>query len=118
MDLIRTNLDDLDSRISATAGEGSIKGWINFNGLGTISIRDSLNVTSITDNGTGEYTITWDVDFLNTNYAISGAAVSAFVNLSAPFTINVGSVDICVRNGSDNAVEDSEYVSVLAIGDQ
>ena len=39
------------------------KGWINFNGIGTIAIRDSFNVASITDNGAGDYTITWDTDF-------------------------------------------------------
>ena len=33
------------------------KSWINFNGSGTIAIRDSFNVSSITDNGTGDYTV-------------------------------------------------------------
>lgn len=45
------------------------KGWVNFNGDGTLSVRDDYNVSSVTDNGTGNYTINWDTDFSNANYA-------------------------------------------------
>ena len=38
--------------------QGRAKAWINFNGTGTIAIRDSFNVSSITDNGTGDTTVT------------------------------------------------------------
>jgi hypothetical protein len=48
---------------------GSAKAWINFNGSGTIAIRDSINITSITDNGTGDYDITIANDMANANYA-------------------------------------------------
>lgn len=44
------------------------KAWVNFNGTGTISIRDSFNVSSITDNGTGDYTINFITPFTNTDY--------------------------------------------------
>jgi len=37
--------------------EGSAKEWINLNGTGTIAVRDSFNVASITDNGTGIYRV-------------------------------------------------------------
>lgn len=43
--------------------------WVNFNGTGTVAIRDSKNVSSITDIGTGDYTINFSSAFLNTNYA-------------------------------------------------
>lgn len=46
-----------------------VKGWINFNGTGTIEIRDSYNVSSIVDNTTGDYTVNWDRDFANADYA-------------------------------------------------
>ena len=36
---------------------GSAKTWVNFNGSGTIAIRTSFNVSSLTDNGTGDYTV-------------------------------------------------------------
>ena len=46
------------------------KAWVNFNGTGTVAIRDSYNVTSITDNGPGNYTINLTNAMANTNYAI------------------------------------------------
>ena len=48
---------------------GTAKAWINFNGTGTIAIQDSFNVTSITDNGIGNYTVTFATDFANDDYA-------------------------------------------------
>ena len=48
---------------------GSAKAWINFNGSGTVAIRDSFNFTSLTDNGTGDYTQTFTSAFSNNDYA-------------------------------------------------
>jgi hypothetical protein len=45
------------------------KAWVNFNGAGTVAIRDSFNVSSITDNGTGVYTINYSTTMSNSNYA-------------------------------------------------
>jgi hypothetical protein len=45
------------------------KAWVNFNGTGTISIRNDFNVSSITDNGVGDYTINFSTPFTNTSYA-------------------------------------------------
>ena len=47
---------------------GSAKAWVNFNGTGTVAIRDSLNVGSITDNGTGDYTLSYSSSMANTSY--------------------------------------------------
>lgn len=44
------------------------KVWVNFNGTGTVAIRDSFNVTSITDGGTGIYTVTFTNAMGNVNY--------------------------------------------------
>jgi hypothetical protein len=48
---------------------GIAKAWINFNGTGTIAIRSSFNVSSITDNGTGVYTVTFTTAMPNANYS-------------------------------------------------
>jgi hypothetical protein len=56
--------------------QGLKKVWINFNGSGTIATRDSFNVTSITDDTTGRYTVTIANDMSNTNY--SGIAGGCF----------------------------------------
>ena len=48
---------------------GVAAAWVNFNGTGTIAARDSQNVSSLTDNGTGDYTITVANTFDNTGYS-------------------------------------------------
>lgn len=56
--------DNFDS-----AGGNAVKAWVNFNGTGTVAIRDSFNVSSITDNGTGSYTINLTNALTDTNFA-------------------------------------------------
>ena len=46
------------------------KAWVNFKGTGTVAIRASGNVTSITDNGTGDYTVTFTTAMTDANYAV------------------------------------------------
>ena len=46
------------------------KAWVNFNGTGVVAIRDSFNVSSITDNGTGDYTVNYTVNMSTTNNAV------------------------------------------------
>ena len=48
------------------------KAWVNFDGTGTVSIRDSHNVSSITDNGTGNYYINFSNSLASTNYSSMG----------------------------------------------
>jgi hypothetical protein len=43
--------------------------WVNFNGTGTVAIRSSYNVSSITDNGTGDYTVNFATALSDANYA-------------------------------------------------
>jgi hypothetical protein len=53
---------------------------VNFNGTGTVAIRASGNVTSITDNGTGDYTVNFTTAMTDANYAYAfsgGGAVSS-----------------------------------------
>jgi hypothetical protein len=53
------------------SARGIAKAWVNFNGTGTIAARDSENVSSLTDNGTGDYTANIGNDFAAADYAIS-----------------------------------------------
>jgi hypothetical protein len=50
------------------------RAWVNFNGTGTPAIRASFNVSSITDNGTGDYTINFTTAFADANYTITGSS--------------------------------------------
>lgn len=95
-----------------------VKGWIHFDGTGTISISDSYNVSSIVDNATGDYTINWDTDFLNADYSCVGAQ-SGVSNGDTGVTILTyasGSVD--VRTYQNSTLADDDDISVIAIGDQ
>lgn len=47
------------------------KAWVSFNGVGTVGIRGSGNVSSITDNGVADYTINFNYAFSDANYAVS-----------------------------------------------
>lgn len=53
---------------------GIATAWVNFNGTGTVAIRSSFNVTSITDNGTGDYTVNFTTAMANANYALACSA--------------------------------------------
>ena len=55
--------------------QGLAKSWINFNGTGTIAARDSFNVTSITDDATGNYRVTIANDMASVGYSISGTSM-------------------------------------------
>jgi hypothetical protein len=60
---------------SVTAGSEDYylaRAWVNFNGTGTIAIRDDGNVSSITDNGTGDTTITFSNSIVDANYVTAG----------------------------------------------
>ena len=52
------------------------KAWINFNGSGTVAIRASYNVSSITDNGTGDFTTNFANNLPSGNYVFSGSGAS------------------------------------------
>jgi hypothetical protein len=61
----------------AAIANGIAKAWVNFNGTGTVSIRASFNVSSITDNGTGLYTINFTTALADANYsAVFGGGVT------------------------------------------
>jgi hypothetical protein len=55
--------------VSGTAPLYMCRAWVNFNGTGTVAIRASGNVTSITDNGTGNYTVNFTTALSDTNYS-------------------------------------------------
>lgn len=66
----------------STVVDGSAKAWVNFNGTGTVAIRGSFNVSSITDNGTGDYTINLTTALADTNGTVAGSAVETVGSFS------------------------------------
>jgi hypothetical protein len=59
--------------VSGTAPLYMVRAWVNFNGTGTVAIRASGNVSSITDNGVGDYTVNFTTAMPDANYSFNGA---------------------------------------------
>jgi hypothetical protein len=86
MSTLKTNTLSNVAGTASTAIEnainGSAKAWVNFNGTGTVAIRASYNVTSITDLGTGLYQINFTNAMVDINYAISLTKQNTLSNLN------------------------------------
>ena len=63
--------DSLDGAQSGSAPIYAARAWVNFNGTGTVAIRASGNVSSITDNGTGDYTVNFTTAIADSNYSFT-----------------------------------------------
>ena len=111
--------DDFDTQgINATTA----KAWVNFDGTGTPSIRDSHNVDSITDVNTGDYTVNFTNDLGDANYTINtsiGPAInnSKVVHVHSPTgTPTVSGFSIRCKNGSTNdnlgGIGDADYTYI------
>jgi hypothetical protein len=102
-----------------TVVDGSAKAWVNFNGTGTVAIRGSFNVSSITDNGLGNYFVNFATAMPNTNYctqismevASNGSTyVVPNINSTAP-TVNFTPV-LTVGTGGTTTSADSARICV------
>jgi len=103
-----------NSGYGSSATAYGCRAWVNFNGTGTVAIRASGNVSSITDNGTGDYTVNLTTAMSDANYA---AQVCAMNNASNNFISSVyqnsalvGSVRMYV--GTTASLTDSAAVYV------
>ena len=113
-----------DTSLSNLASGGAdkiIKGWVCFGGA-TVAIKDSFNVSSITDNGVGSWDVNWNTDFANANYAVvaGGSANSGggdyIQTQNTSMTAAISKVYAYTSGGG--TTWDPNYVSVVAIGDQ
>ena len=98
---------------SGSAPIYACRAWVNFNGTGTVAIRASGNVSSITDNGPGDYTINFTTAMPDANFAVlgtPGAATGADWTCFAT-TYTTSSVRVVIRNGTNTAV-DAEFVNI------
>ena len=62
--------DGTDTVATGYVINGSAKFWVNFNGSGTVVIRDSFNMSSLTDNGTGDYSGNFASNMSATTYSV------------------------------------------------
>tara|TARA_R100000734_G_C3312206_1_gene103189 strand:+ start:1276 stop:1665 length:390 start_codon:yes stop_codon:yes gene_type:complete len=105
--------------------QGRAKVWVCFNGTGTVSIRDSFNTSSITDNGTGSYTINFSTALSNTNFCTSGLGSDAQTQFGAymmdsssnsSYTRTTGSVSVYTL--SSQSLLDTTFTNVVVHGDE
>ena len=93
---------------SGTAPVYAARAWVNFNGEGTVAIRASGNVSSITDNGTGNYTVNFTNAMPDANYSVSdsigGSGTSVSDSAGGAYDYLVGSFKINIRNGANAQV--------------
>ena len=113
--------------ISDAAGTGPIdlhkqsaaKAWVNFDGSGTVALRDSVNVASITDNGTGNYTVNFSSALANTNYSavVSSDDSGTSRAFSQSKTYATSSFVATAKRGDTGATVDKDIVSASVHGD-
>jgi hypothetical protein len=89
------------------------RAWVNFNGTGTVAIRASGNVSSITDNGTGDYYVNFTTPIVDVNYAsvATGGLNRVMSVYSDPVQSTVNRVRLNSRDGAATLV-DSDIVSL------
>jgi hypothetical protein len=100
---------------SDTVINGSAKAWVNFNGTGTVAIRASFNVSSITDNGTGDYTVNFTTAMPDADYAVDGliaASNTGFGSLTIKYNTTQTASTVTVRPVNNTTYYDSVFVNV------
>lgn len=70
--------------------QGLAKAWVNFNGSGTLAVRDSFSIASVTDGGTGNFTPNFSNAFSSTNYIGLGAPSAEYAHSRGMKGIGVG----------------------------
>jgi len=106
--------------VTTNLQQGLAKAWGTVdNSGGTMTLKDSLNQTSITDNATSRATYTWANDFANDDYALSGMAGSSGTNgkMVSMNTVATGSCQVEDRFHDNGESADSFNWSVIAHGD-
>ena len=102
--------------ITATTGSAPYYGaraWVNFNGTGAVAIRGSENVSSITDNGTGDYTVNFTTAMPDANYAFAVGSSKSSGDLNTPNSVTVLASSLrVVTIAYTTSPRDQDYICV------
>ena len=89
---------------SGSAPIYAARAWVNFNGAGTVAINSSGNVTSVTDNGVGLYTVNFTTAMQDALYCVVGSAFGesgvTYSSLLAPYALTTSGVSVAVQRSS------------------
>ena len=101
--------DGTDTVRTSYVLNGSAKAWVNWDGTGTIAVRDSLNVSSLTDQTTGQYEVNFSSNMANTSYYVAGYgnASSATNNFSGSESLGLA---------TSNSSMDGQLVGSCSLG--
>jgi len=98
------------STASGSAPSYSARAWVKFDGSGTVSIGGSGNVSSITDNGTGDYTANFTTAMPDVNYSAIGSAQSRSIGYDSGYA--TGSMRVQARRTDNFDLADSPAVNL------
>ena len=141
-----SNIQDTSGNNNSTPeqiNQGRAKAWVSFDGgTGTtgqndVTMLDSFNVSSVTDDGTGTYTVNFTANMSNANYAVAGMLANTTTDFASDATSATrGPVGVFLRGtvapttsgvsletrygstaGHNGAVADFSHVSVVVFGD-
>ncbi len=119
-----TDASSNNSTAVSVINQGTVKAWFNFKGTDTVSLLDSTNVASMTDNGTGRYTGSLSNNMGNNNYCIScigdydgGSSVSAAHATTEHDNNSTSSFQYQSFRPSDNAYTDIQKAPAMIVGD-
>lgn len=104
--------------ISGTAPLYMCRAWVNFNGTGVVAIRASGNVSSITDNGVGDYTVNFTTAMSDASYSVVGTGSGAggysivLVNTNTTPATSLVRISTVVQNAGSPVASDPAYVFV------
>jgi hypothetical protein len=106
--------------VSGTAPLYMCRAWVNFNSTGTVAIRASGNVSSITDIGVGDYTVNFTTAMPDANYSVSGTAKGLDNNsvdrtLVSPYLLTTGNFGIRVASTGTPTATDAvnNYLEII-----
>ena len=111
---------------ASRAVSGVAAAWVNFNGTGTIAIRDSQNVSGLVDNGTGQYSATYTNNLANANYCpslaggglFSGSGAQGYANLGGTPDVQTSStIKVCTVRTDSDATRDAATICAAIHGD-
>ena len=113
-----TDASSGNSTAMSTVFNGTAKVWVNFNGTGTVAIRDDFNVASITDRGTGTFTSNFTSNMANDDYsAMVGSGSTDATNRNSSVTgMTTSTLKVDTYNSS-NTRTDHEFTFSNAHGD-
>jgi hypothetical protein len=112
-DITITNADGVSGSPTIAVDGVSAKGWVKFNAA-TGAILGSHNVSSVTDNGVGDFTVNWTVAAPNANYAVSAISAGVTGNVVNIVSQGTSSVRVELTRSTTGAAQDATSCHVVA----